>query len=189
MSMDFRKTTYRPNRPHTRLRTSYGVMSKWMALSEGTKPGEKTRRADIIIYTRASPPPVQSSGRIRDFHKAYRHFDSHAQPVTFPVLGPPRLRYGRAGGSWRHVKEVMQARGKRALFVDGQMRTEDNDRLDEVPWGNMLQPPARTELLSRGYTCPAPGDFHTSRGTYPQDPTLAEPVGSGYAQDNWMAAR
>jgi len=30
-----------------------------------------------------------------------------------------RLRHGRAGGSWRHVKEVLQAGGSRIVFVDG----------------------------------------------------------------------
>ena len=32
-----------------------------------------------------------------------------------------RLRAGRGGASWRHVKEVMQAAGKRTLFVDGKV--------------------------------------------------------------------
>lgn len=32
---------------------------------------------------------------------------------------PHRLRHGRAGGSWRHVKEVLQAGGRRIVFVDG----------------------------------------------------------------------
>ena len=30
-----------------------------------------------------------------------------------------RLRNGRHGGSWRHVKEVMQAKGDRTVFMDG----------------------------------------------------------------------
>ena len=30
-----------------------------------------------------------------------------------------RIRHGRAGGSWRHVKEVLQAGGRRIVFVDG----------------------------------------------------------------------
>ena len=32
-----------------------------------------------------------------------------------------RLRHGRAGGSWRHVKEVLQAGGSRIVFVDGKL--------------------------------------------------------------------
>ena len=37
-----------------------------------------------------------------------------------PCVFCGRLRHGRQGGSWRHVKEVLQAGGNRIVFVDGE---------------------------------------------------------------------
>lgn len=84
-----------------------------------------------------------------DFHKSYQQVSQQFPNKHFPVFGPPkwvfrtsffnclwcvyyvaicysgcwvyphRLRHGRAGGSWRHVKEVLQAGGRRIVFVDG----------------------------------------------------------------------
>ena len=34
-----------------------------------------------------------------------------------------RLRQGRAGGNWRHVRNVLQAEGGRTVFVDGKLFT------------------------------------------------------------------
>lgn len=40
-----------------------------------------------------------------------------------------RVRQGRNGGAWRHVKEVMQGKGKRIMFVDGITSIDDLARV------------------------------------------------------------
>ena len=36
-----------------------------------------------------------------------------------------RLRQGRAGGTWRHAREVMQSKGEMLLFIDGAASLDD----------------------------------------------------------------
>ena len=51
-------------------------------------------------------------------------FDGFCLPYIPPhSFQYSRLRHGRAGGSWRHVKEVLQAGGARIVFVDGKIST------------------------------------------------------------------
>ncbi|XP_063412184.1 uncharacterized protein LOC134694989 isoform X1 [Mytilus trossulus] len=78
-----------------------------------------------------------------DYHKAFRTVSNQWPSTSYPAFGPPRLRQGRAGGSWRHVKEVLQAGGNRIVFVDGHVRWEDNVKIDETPGGHLIQPDAR----------------------------------------------
>ena len=40
-----------------------------------------------------------------------------------------RVRQGRNGGAWRHVKEVMQGKGQRIMFVDGMTSIDDLARV------------------------------------------------------------
>ncbi|GFS09439.1 zinc finger SWIM domain-containing protein 6 [Elysia marginata] len=51
-----------------------------------------------------------------------------------------RLRHGRQGGSWRHVKEVLQAGGNRIVFVDGQVASNDMMKIDQIPGGHLILP-------------------------------------------------
>lgn len=75
-----------------------------------------------------------------DFHRAYQQLSKQWPATGFPEFGPPRLRHGRAGGSWRHVKEVLQAGGARIVFVDGVIRLEDGTKIDDIPGGHLIQP-------------------------------------------------
>jgi len=51
-------------------------------------------------------------------------------PGTDARTGKPledyRLRLGRAGGVWKHVKEVLQGRGNNIMYVDGERGIEEN---------------------------------------------------------------
>lgn len=75
-----------------------------------------------------------------DYHKAFRSIEDKHPDLTYPHYGPPRLRHGRQGGSWRHVKEVLQAGGHRIVFVDGQISSDDIIKMDNVPGGHLILP-------------------------------------------------
>ncbi|KAJ8306063.1 hypothetical protein KUTeg_016608 [Tegillarca granosa] len=170
MSMDFRKDTYKPKRQDTRFRTSYSQMSQWMTQPEmnklrsinrsvGNVFGKKVPKKASPINVEGAPSPYvdaatgaaiddtvpphlrfhQNAGH-DDFHKAFLAVSKQIPSLSYPEFGPPRLRMGRAGGSWRHVKEVLQAGGHRIVFVDGQIRWEDTLKLNKVPGGNLIQP-------------------------------------------------
>ena len=59
------------------------------------------------------------SGGYDDYHKTYLKLQKDGVYPSYPLYGPPRLRNGGVGGSWNHVKEVMQAAGARRVFIDG----------------------------------------------------------------------
>ncbi|KAK3089900.1 hypothetical protein FSP39_007502, partial [Pinctada imbricata] len=93
---------------------------------------------DIPLHTRYA----QDAG-YDDFHRSFRQVSQQWPNKSFPIFGPPRLRHGRAGGSWRHVKEVLQAGGHRIVFVDGQIAYEDSIKIDDIPKGHLILPDAR----------------------------------------------
>ncbi|KAL5017222.1 hypothetical protein ScPMuIL_006811 [Solemya velum] len=186
MSMDFRKTTYRPSGVDAQFKTSYAMMSHWMTQVDGStrkrrpsasflmkgggsshfeKWGKKENSSPSALYvtgrmnqnlvrnTMAPVAAIDTTAPIHlryshnsgydDFHKAFRTLGQQWPSKSYPTFGPPRLRHGRAGGSWRHVKEVQQAGGRRIVFVDGQTRVNDNSRITDVPSGHLIQPDAQ----------------------------------------------
>ncbi|XP_013417232.1 uncharacterized protein LOC106178561 isoform X1 [Lingula anatina] len=48
--------------------------------------------------------------------------------------GPPRFRYGRAGGPWRHIKETTGYGGNHIMFVDGVVKQKDASRNPPFGW-------------------------------------------------------
>ncbi|CAH1774692.1 unnamed protein product [Owenia fusiformis] len=74
------------------------------------------------------------SGGYDDFHKAYMSLEKAGFKKGMPL--PPKLRHGRGGSTWRNVKEVLQAEGKRIVFVDGQISIDDTwnkEKLQDIP--------------------------------------------------------
>ncbi|XP_053393985.1 uncharacterized protein LOC123525269 isoform X2 [Mercenaria mercenaria] len=202
MSMDFRKTTYRPTRTDNRFRTSYALMSQWMnrkgsgqayrkeplpqtfaiamqgnaafprqpVFSAGSRSADDFRGQreqyppDPMLYNVSAPQaaidenvPVHlrfnDTAGYDDFHKAFNQVSKQWPSASYPDFGPPRLRHGRAGGSWRHVKEVLQAGGSRIVFVDGVIRWADGVKIDEIPGGNLIQP--RVGQIKSRYITPS----------------------------------
>lgn len=231
--MDFRKTTYKPNRADNRFRTSYALMSQWMnrkgsgkaykkdplsqsftiamqgnsafppprgsAYSAGqrfepSRSMEEFRThepmgADPMLYNVTAPQaaidenvPVHlrySDGcGYDDFHKAFQQVSKQHPSASYPEFGPPRLRHGRAGGSWRHVKEVLQAGGSRIVFVDGVIRWADGVKIDEIPGGHLIQPKVG-EIKSRYMT---PNRFEK-----PSEYALSQKFGT--ERNNWLLMR
>ncbi|KAL3869948.1 hypothetical protein ACJMK2_042568, partial [Sinanodonta woodiana] len=113
-----------------------------------------------------------------DFHKAFRQISQQWPSSSFPVFGPPRLRHGRAGGSWRHVKEVLQAGGSRTVFVDGIVRWQDTVQMDETPGGHLIQPKAEPEFKRHQYLMDSP-----------RAPASELSKKMGFERDNWLVMR
>lgn len=238
--MDFRKTTYRPNRTDNRFRTSYALMSQWMnrkgsgqaykkdplpqtfaiamqgnaafprqpMYSAGSKyaPGRSLEEfegqglsrsmeqlptgPDPMLYHVSAPQaaidenvPVhlrfnQTAG-YDDFHKAFNQVSKQWPSASYPDFGPPRLRHGRAGGSWRHVKEVLQAGGSRIVFVDGVIRWADGVKIDDIPGGHLIQPNVG-QIKSR-YMTPSKQDTKQSEWALSQK--------MGLERNNWLIMR
>ncbi|ELU10384.1 hypothetical protein CAPTEDRAFT_219721 [Capitella teleta] len=147
MSMDHIKTVYRPPKRNGPKRTTYGLMTEWadglspvtaiparrllmpeMPFSLGSKP--------VSSFYNGQPQQMPThlqyniSGGYDDAHKAFMK-QSQPDGLGFETkhygIEPPRLRNGRQGGSWRHIKNVLQAAGSRTVFVDGTQRIEDNN--------------------------------------------------------------
>lgn len=129
------------------------------------------------------PPHLRysSNAGYDDFHRAFRSVSNQWPSTSYPVFGPPRLRHGRAGGSWRHVKEVLQAGGSRIVFVDGHVRLEDNVKIDQIPGGHLIQPDARNMVI-KSRASHRPGKI-TGMTTYHLSSR------QGIEQNNWNVIR
>ncbi|CAD5114029.1 DgyrCDS3186 [Dimorphilus gyrociliatus] len=69
------------------------------------------------------------SGGYDDAHKSSLQWNKLNISPTYPEIGPPRLRNGNAGGSWRHVKQVLQPKGDHIVFIDGEQRIIENNKI------------------------------------------------------------
>lgn len=228
MSLDHRKTTYRPTRTDNRFRTSYALMSQWMnrkGSAEAYRREPLPQTFAIAMQGNAAFPsrPVRSATDMGeydpsrfmeefqqrqnqhisaqqasidenvpihlrynntagydDFHKAFQQYSKQWPTSSFPEFGPARLRHGRAGGSWRHVKEVLQAGGARIVFVDGVIRWTDGVKEDEIPGGHLINP--RVGEIKSRYMTPKP-----QQQQRPSEYALNQKA--GVEKNNWMIMR
>ncbi|XP_025109482.1 uncharacterized protein LOC112573386 isoform X2 [Pomacea canaliculata] len=126
-----------------------------------------------------------------DFYNSFLAVKRHGPAEDFPVFGPPRLRHGRAGGSWRHVKEVLQAGGKRIVFVDGQISANDVLKLDHVPGGHLILPSHTGHSTSDDHV-PLLDSFRSvilPPPSVPQANYRPVTVQKGLEKDNWAIIR
>ncbi|KAH9515233.1 hypothetical protein Btru_013963 [Bulinus truncatus] len=151
MSLDYKVSTYRLNRPGTRNITSYGCMSSWMprqkqrvVLPESYISRDISRRPvlpptplgmpsmrDVYLHRR----PVRLTESLSVYRGCGSDNKQHADKLATSVNEmkyasnedklSTMLREGNHGGSWRHLKEVMQAAGRRMVFVDGQVASNE----------------------------------------------------------------
>ncbi|XP_052776874.1 uncharacterized protein LOC128214443 isoform X2 [Mya arenaria] len=229
MSMDFRKTTYKPQRADNRFRTSYSLMSQWMnrkgsaqvyrkeplpqtfqiamqgnaafpprrnpSFSAGDRYGQMSKSMDqmppyegqgqpdpLVYNVTAQNASIDESVPVHlrfneragydDFHKNFQQVSQQFPSASYPEFGPARLRHGRAGGSWRHVKEVLQAGGARIVFVDGVIRWADGVKADEVPAGHLINP--RVGEIKSRYMVPSRQQPSASNNPFPdpEDPRM-----------------
>ncbi|XP_041359460.1 uncharacterized protein LOC121375854 [Gigantopelta aegis] len=160
MSMDYLKNVYKPQTGYSprATKTSYGAMNNWLATSknyQGQLPTVRSVRGPNFAPRRIHPSVSQLAAvddtlpvHLRysrncgydDFHKAFRNIGHQWPDLSYPNFGPARLRQGRLGGSWRHIKEVMQAVGNRGTFIDGCIATDDRFTSERVPGGDLIKP-------------------------------------------------
>ncbi|XP_067931033.1 uncharacterized protein [Watersipora subatra] len=69
----------------------------------------------------------RSAGGYDDSVKAANHIKQYRPDVK--DISEYKVRQGRNGGAWRHVKEVMQGKGQRIMFVDGITSIDDLARV------------------------------------------------------------
>ncbi|XP_071118713.1 uncharacterized protein [Haliotis cracherodii] len=104
-----------------------------VALSQPDMAKEAAVDGSVPVHLRYS----QNNG-YDDYHRAFRAISNQWPSASYPTFGPPRLRHGRQGGSWRHVTEVMQAGGSRTMFVDGRTTLNDRYQMEETPGAELI---------------------------------------------------
>jgi hypothetical protein len=60
---------------------------------------------------------------------------SHRASASNNLLGPPQLRSGRIGSSWRHIKQTNNYTNSNLLFIDGTVRINDSSRYPSSVYG------------------------------------------------------
>ncbi|KAK2153522.1 hypothetical protein LSH36_294g03001 [Paralvinella palmiformis] len=90
--------------------------------------------------------PFVEPGRSDDYYKRYLKLAENVAH-KYPNPGPPVERHGRAGASWRHIKEV-QSHNNRVLYVDGIVRLYDRDYISSFASRNLPVGLARQTALS-----------------------------------------
>jgi len=165
MALDYQKLFTRRGTKPRLCKTSYGSMNQWQnyMTNDWTTYEFLNRQAALSPVRRQPQPPsphhgfhsddpahlqYYQSGGYDDYHKTYLKMQQNGLSPRFPHHGPPALRAGGGGGSWRHVRQVLQAGGNRRLFVDGQTRIQDNNKIlyDEIPGVNVIQPVAQDTM-------------------------------------------
>lgn len=107
----------------------------------------------------------RSSGGYDDTVKASNHIKQYRPDIQ--DISEYKVRQGRNGGAWRHVKEVMQGKGKRIMFVDGITSIDDLARVKtNMILGGVRTPKPLSARLTDSYTKyeATPAEIHASEG-------------------------
>ncbi|XP_033752418.1 uncharacterized protein LOC117336143 isoform X2 [Pecten maximus] len=111
-----------------RQRTTYGHMNDWMRMamdqSSGGGTGIPTTVTDNNWQQYKTPAQKKEESEV-NYRKTYADLTSKIA-YRYPNPGAPRLRQGRIGGTWRHIKEVLGHGGGRVCYVDGLIRVYDD---------------------------------------------------------------
>lgn len=110
----------------TRQRTTYGHMNDWMrmAMDHSSGGGVPVTVTDTNWQQFKSAEQRKEDSDTR-FKKTYDDLTSKIA-YRYPNPGAPRLRQGRIGGTWRHIKEVLGHGGSRVCYIDGLIRVYDD---------------------------------------------------------------
>lgn len=139
-------------------RTTYGKMNEWMKMSGGrdSRTGVPVTLTDgnwkHATKTQETPRSKSEDFNVR-FKESY-HDLTQQIAYRFPNPGLPRLRQGRIGGSWRHIKEVLGHGGSRVCYVDGLVAIYDEEQFNQdLQARSPYRPHLRRKLYSpnRGF--------------------------------------
>jgi len=78
--------------------------------------------------------------------------------IRFNLSGPPVLRQGRIGSSWRHIKQTNNYSNSNLLFVDGTVRIDDSTRYPPRLYGY----PPKANAIPRQMS----GNLHCNSARY-----------------------
>ncbi|XP_060560639.1 uncharacterized protein LOC132720500 isoform X5 [Ruditapes philippinarum] len=146
-------------------RTTYGKMNEWTKSSGGrdSRTGIPVTRSDGNWKHTPRDTDMPANTQKDDYNVRFR--ESYADLTNqiayrFPNPGLPRLRQGRIGGSWRHIKEVLGHAGSRVCYVDGLVSVYDEEQFNQ----NLhAQSPYRPHLRRQLYSANRGFDFETAR--------------------------
>lgn len=134
--------------------TTYGKMNEWA--QRPTSSGIPLTKSDgnwrNVQAVGPHPPQKTDDYNVR-FRDSYHDLTSQIA-YRFPNPGLPRLRQGRIGGSWRHIKEVLGHGGSRVCYVDGLVAVYDEENFNqELQAQSPYRPHLRRQLYSanRGF--------------------------------------
>ncbi|XP_074661751.1 uncharacterized protein LOC141914446 isoform X2 [Tubulanus polymorphus] len=95
-----------------------------------------------------TPIPVRSGSPVNKYnnipHDYYQYvvpqngYSADNRMLFRKQVEAPKIRCGRVGSSWRHVKQCLGNLGNQIMFIDGAVKTEDIDKFP--PWGFHTQP-------------------------------------------------
>ncbi|KAL3842349.1 hypothetical protein ACJMK2_020375 [Sinanodonta woodiana] len=130
--------------------TTYGKMNEWWKMTRGRETtGVPLTMSDgnwhqIDYITDAQRKSADEYNN--KFKAAYADLTSKIA-YRYPNPGLPRIRQGRIGGSWRHIKEVLGHGGSRVVFVDGLVSTYDQENFNQALNGQIpYRPHLKTSL-------------------------------------------
>ncbi|KAL4224646.1 hypothetical protein ACF0H5_015343 [Mactra antiquata] len=140
-----------PKRPWT----TYGKMNEWMKMSGGrdSRTGIPVTLSDGNWKQSQKQPEEKKNDFNSRFRESYADLTQQIA-YRFPNPGLPRLRQGRIGGSWRHIKEVLGHGGSRVCYVDGLVAIYDEEQFNQdLQAQSPYRPHLRRVLYSanRGY--------------------------------------
>ncbi|XP_060560637.1 uncharacterized protein LOC132720500 isoform X3 [Ruditapes philippinarum] len=152
-------------RPLSKTKTTYGKMNEWTKSSGGrdSRTGIPVTRSDGNWKHTPRDTDMPANTQKDDYNVRFR--ESYADLTNqiayrFPNPGLPRLRQGRIGGSWRHIKEVLGHAGSRVCYVDGLVSVYDEEQFNQ----NLhAQSPYRPHLRRQLYSANRGFDFETAR--------------------------
>lgn len=150
-----------PKRPWT----TYGKMNEWMKMSGGrdSRTGVPVTLSDGNWKHTTKETETNVKPQTDDFNVRFREsYADLTQQIAyrFPNPGLPRLRQGRIGGSWRHIKEVLGHAGSRVCYVDGLVSIYDEEQFNQTL---QAQSPYRPHLRRQLYSANRGFDHEVAR--------------------------
>lgn len=148
-------------RPFSRQRTSYSSMNQWrdkegttvpqtlngkrvpVRMAEGAWKKTKPKTEDVGWPIAGDTLNAARQPNTEEFNKSYVELMNRVA-YRYPNPGAPRIRQGRVGGTWRHIKEVQSNNTDRVVYVDGLVRVYDTQKFNSHLLHSGIAPTAKS---------------------------------------------